>query len=74
MDGVTDVKWDHSVFKNLVIEEKAKALLFSFITSRLAEDQVVDFDDFITGKGKGLIILLHGPPGIGKTMTAEAGK
>jgi hypothetical protein len=24
-----------------------------------------------TGKVKGLIILLHGPPGVGKTMTAE---
>ena len=24
-----------------------------------------------SGKGKGLIMLLHGPPGVGKTMTAE---
>ena len=24
-----------------------------------------------SGKGKGLVILLHGPPGVGKTMTAE---
>jgi hypothetical protein len=28
--------------------------------------------DFIRGKGKGLIILLHGAPGVGKTATAEA--
>jgi SpoVK/Ycf46/Vps4 family AAA+-type ATPase len=27
--------------------------------------------DLIKGKGKGLIILLHGPPGVGKTLTAE---
>jgi SpoVK/Ycf46/Vps4 family AAA+-type ATPase len=27
--------------------------------------------DLVTGKGKGLIILLHGPPGVGKTLTAE---
>lgn len=28
--------------------------------------------DLIQGKGKGLIILLHGVPGVGKTATAEA--
>ncbi|KAF4978172.1 hypothetical protein FZEAL_5417 [Fusarium zealandicum] len=28
--------------------------------------------DFIPGKGKGLVILLHGAPGVGKTATAEA--
>ena len=27
--------------------------------------------DLVRGKGKGLIILLHGPPGVGKTSTAE---
>ncbi|KAK3361017.1 P-loop containing nucleoside triphosphate hydrolase protein [Lasiosphaeria ovina] len=31
-----------------------------------------DFDDFIVGKGKGLIFLLHGEPGLGKTLTAES--
>ncbi|ROT42241.1 hypothetical protein SODALDRAFT_318970 [Sodiomyces alkalinus F11] len=28
--------------------------------------------DFIRGKGKGLILMLHGEPGVGKTATAEA--
>jgi SpoVK/Ycf46/Vps4 family AAA+-type ATPase len=28
--------------------------------------------DLIKGKGRGLIILLHGPPGTGKTSTAES--
>lgn len=27
--------------------------------------------DLVKGKGRGLIILLHGPPGVGKTSTAE---
>jgi len=30
------------------------------------------FTDIINGKGGGCIFLLHGPPGIGKTLTAEA--
>jgi DNA polymerase III delta prime subunit len=33
-----------------------------------------DFDDFIEGKGRSLIFLLSGPSGVGKTLTAEAGK
>lgn len=28
--------------------------------------------DFIAGKGRGLLIMLHGEPGVGKTATAEA--
>ncbi|KAA8570778.1 hypothetical protein EYC84_000172 [Monilinia fructicola] len=28
--------------------------------------------DFVEGKGEGQIILLHGPPGVGKTCTAES--
>lgn len=28
--------------------------------------------DAIENKGRGLVLLLHGPPGVGKTMTAEA--
>lgn len=28
------------------------------------------FDDLIEGKSKGLIFLLHGEPGVGKTLTA----
>lgn len=27
--------------------------------------------DIIEGKGQGLVILLHGPPGVGKSLTAE---
>jgi SpoVK/Ycf46/Vps4 family AAA+-type ATPase len=26
--------------------------------------------DFVQGKGEGNIVLLHGPPGVGKTYTA----
>ncbi|KAK6836031.1 hypothetical protein PG987_006526 [Apiospora arundinis] len=36
-------------------------------TSRARHDQT----DLIRGKGRGLIMLLHGAPGVGKTTTAE---
>lgn len=41
----------------------------------LAEAHTLDasgFDDFIDGKGRGLIINLFGTPGVGKSLTAEA--
>lgn len=39
----------------------------------LAEMRIDDsFDDFVSGKGRGLVVLLHGSPGVGKTLTAEA--
>ncbi|UNI23973.1 hypothetical protein JDV02_009758 [Purpureocillium takamizusanense] len=34
-------------------------------------DEMLRVDDVIAGKGKGLVILLYGPPGVGKTLTAE---
>ncbi|KAL9622669.1 MAG: hypothetical protein Q9160_002979 [Pyrenula sp. 1 TL-2023] len=37
------------------------------LNAGLANDEV----DIVRGKGKGLIILLHGAPGVGKTCTAE---
>lgn len=30
----------------------------------------VQFQDLVAGKGDGLVILMHGPPGVGKTLTA----
>jgi DNA polymerase III delta prime subunit len=34
------------------------------------EDDRLGFDDMIKGKGKGMVFLLHGEPGVGKTLTA----
>lgn len=40
----------------------------NFADSVCSQDHHVDL---VRGKGKGLIILLHGAPGVGKTSTAE---
>lgn len=37
-----------------------------------SSDKSQAFDDIVRDKGKGLIGLLTGPPGVGKTLTAEA--
>ena len=40
--------------------------------SKTQAASVNNFDDIVSGKGKGMILLLSGPPGVGKTLTAEA--
>ena len=36
-----------------------------------AHSEKKNIDDVIQGKGKGLVAILHGPSGVGKTLTAE---
>ncbi|KAK2058630.1 P-loop containing nucleoside triphosphate hydrolase protein [Colletotrichum caudatum] len=62
-------------------ENTTKALLLDLVRSHASttarknnveeEDDKLEVNDIISGKGKGLIILLYGPPGVGKTSTAE---
>ncbi|RYP63750.1 hypothetical protein DL769_006877 [Monosporascus sp. CRB-8-3] len=56
-----------------------KALLLDLVRSHTSttmrkgeeEKETLKVDDIIPDKGKGLVILLYGPPGVGKTSTAE---
>ncbi|KAH0563232.1 hypothetical protein GP486_002200 [Trichoglossum hirsutum] len=55
---IGDIIWDPSPFENLVLSEKEKNIIRA-----LAESQKIKtdkpFDDFIKGKGQGLVILLQ---------------
>lgn len=50
------------------------ALLQSHFRKKELESQGIEVptQDLIRGKGRGIVILLHGVPGVGKTATAEA--
>jgi len=67
--GVAEIDWDEDAFANLVLPSDRKDLLKSLVE---AHHQELGFDDFIKGKGHGLVINLFGPPGVGKTFSAEA--
>ncbi|KAK6507841.1 hypothetical protein TWF481_006263 [Arthrobotrys musiformis] len=69
IDDIEDIQWNREVFSKLVLPEETKQLIRGLVESHISEHN--QFDDFIEGKGKGLIAVLHGPPGLGKTMTAE---
>ncbi|CAG8970662.1 hypothetical protein HYALB_00003416 [Hymenoscyphus albidus] len=70
LSNVTDIVWNNQAFSSLVLPEDTKDLVRAFAHSQIQQEQ--DFDDVIQGKGRGVIMLLSGPPGVGKTLTAEA--
>jgi AAA+ superfamily predicted ATPase len=68
VDKTSAVVWNKQAFRDLVVEEKTKELVKALVTNHLLAAQGTDSID---GKGNGLILLLHGGPGTGKTFTAE---
>ncbi|KAI1742321.1 hypothetical protein F4680DRAFT_46464 [Xylaria scruposa] len=68
--------------ESLQLPEKHKVMIQSAVFGHLEKKKVrrratllnSEFpdQDVIHGKGRGLAVLLHGPPGVGKTATAEA--
>lgn len=66
-------------FESLQIDGNHKRMIKSLVQSHFRKKEVerrvkieMETQDIIRGKGKGVIILLHGAPGVGKTATAEA--
>ncbi|CAD0081680.1 unnamed protein product [Aureobasidium vineae] len=69
IDNLSAVAWNEACFDQLVLAPKQKKLVQALVTEHICQKS--DFDDIIKGKGKGLVFVLHGPPGVGKTLTAE---
>lgn len=67
---VEDIVWQKDAFDRLVLPKNQKELILGFTESQRKNRDT--FDDVIEGKGRGMIILLCGPPGVGKTLTSEA--
>ncbi|KAG9219720.1 hypothetical protein CCMSSC00406_0010183 [Pleurotus cornucopiae] len=70
LDRMEDVVWSDEAFNRLVLGHKQKSLIYSLVKQHAARADI--FDDIVVGKGRGLINLLAGRPGCGKTLTAEA--
>ncbi|KAH5442997.1 hypothetical protein HBI23_131260 [Parastagonospora nodorum] len=69
---VRDIQWNKAAFNHrLVLKEEKKELIRALISVHIGQRNSIK-TDFMDGKGEGLIILLHGGPGTGKTLTAES--
>ncbi|KAE9571386.1 hypothetical protein CGMCC3_g12570 [Colletotrichum fructicola] len=69
VDQIQDVVWNEHAFKSLVADEDMKTLILALVTNQIDSKRGTDVID---NKGNGLIMLLHGSPGTGKTFTAES--
>lgn len=70
--GIYDITWNDLPFNALVLPSKKKELLQALVQQATSDNAESKFDDIVEDKGSGLVILLHGTPGVGKTLTAEA--
>ena len=70
IDDLTDIEWSRDAIDRLVMDKRQKKVLSSLISSPVFTQGVEG--DVIGWKGRGLVMLLHGQPGTGKTLTAES--
>lgn len=68
LDTLTETTWKKDAFDSLILPEKQLGLVKALVSSHSFPDNA---RDQVEQKGKGLVALLHGPPGSGKTLTAE---
>lgn len=68
VDDLKPVQFREKAFRRLVIRDDYKRIIKAMVEAYRLEKP--GFSDIVSGKGRGLTILLHGPPGTGKTLTA----
>ncbi|KAK8022906.1 hypothetical protein PG991_006787 [Apiospora marii] len=73
VDEISDIEWNTDCFDQLVLDPISKESIQALVSNHAEERQQgrVAFDDIVKGKGQGLVFVLSGPPGVGKTLTAE---
>lgn len=68
VDRISEIVWNKQAFQDLVVDEETKELVQALVMKQLVAQKATDV---VSGKGNGVVILLHGAPGTGKTFTAE---
>ncbi|KAK3370625.1 AAA family ATPase [Podospora didyma] len=75
VDQLRDVEWNSESFEQLVLPNQQKELVQALVAEHTQRTTTTNagkgLEDIVKGKGLGLVLVLHGPPGVGKTLTAE---
>lgn len=67
IDCLEEVSWKSTPMETLILQDNQKRILTALVTSHIFPEEAREESEL---KGKGLVILLHGTPGSGKTLTA----
>ncbi|KAI4265984.1 MAG: hypothetical protein L6R38_009036 [Xanthoria sp. 2 TBL-2021] len=70
LSGVRGENKDQVWNSDLILNKDKKKIIRTLVEN-LAQMAQERQSDIVEGKGNGLVILLHGPPGVGKRLTAE---
>jgi AAA+ superfamily predicted ATPase len=65
----TPAEWSESALDRVILDGNKKQRLKRLVTHY--NNEASRIGDIIKNKGRGLTIVLHGPSGVGKTLTAE---
>jgi len=68
IDKFMPVDFNSEAFEKLLLPQAQKDMIHSLV--EVHTNNNLSFDDVIKGKGKGMVFLLHGVAGVGKTLTA----
>lgn len=67
LENLKPISWNSNAIELLVLDQSKKDLLKGLVAQHSHRAKTGDFGDLIENKGKGLVILLHGPPGVSNT-------
>ncbi|PSN66514.1 P-loop containing nucleoside triphosphate hydrolase protein [Corynespora cassiicola Philippines] len=76
VDRLKQIEWNSEAYDRLEMDKELKGVIEALVAGHrqhsATNHHLPQFDDIIAGKGLGLSFLLQGPPGLGKTLTAES--
>ncbi|QRV96041.1 AAA family ATPase [Ceratobasidium sp. AG-Ba] len=71
VEHLSEIVFDEMAFDQLVLKQDYKTMIKALVETHAGRGDGF-IKDLVQGKGGGMVMVLHGKPGTGKTLTAEA--